>query len=90
MARIALLTRHSPLLEDDNFIRLAPQLSQLGHEVSCLLIDTLRLDSPWAAMDNVLSAEGFDWQPGMTAGADFPPCHEQALDHNLIWVLSLG
>ena len=90
MARIALLTRHSPLLEDDNFIRLAPQLSQLGHEVSCLLIDTLRLDSHRAATDNVLSAEGFDWQPGMTVGADFPPCHEQALDHDLIWVLSLG
>ena len=90
MARIALLTRHTPLIEDDNFVRLAAQLCQLGHHVSCLLIDSLRLDSTRAADGALLSATGFDWQPSLAAGAGFPPCHDQPLDHDLVWILSLG
>lgn len=87
MARIALLTRHTPLIEDDNYSRLAACLAAEGHEVTCLLIDTLKLDSDSRA---ILSADGFQWDENHAAGIAFPDCEHRALDQDLVWLLSLG
>jgi glutathione synthase len=84
MARIALLIQKTPKLEDGNYLRLGRELAILGHEMQLLSVDSLRMQS------NQVIADSFDWQQNMASGDDYPDENSLVIDHDLLWVLSIG
>ena len=84
MARIALITTFKAAIEDGNPIRFARVLAGRGDQVSLMSMDTLRMESGRIMID------GADYEPGMIINQPMPALQPIPLDHDFVWVHSLG
>lgn len=81
--RIALLFQESPLFEDDNYLRFGRVLSD-AHDVTLVDVDSLQL------LNNAICGVGFEWSSRFQVNEQLPGGEILKLDHDLIWVLSIG
>lgn len=81
--RVALLVAFKETLEDGNPIRFAGVMRARGLDVTVISVDSLRMRA------NQIVADGFSYA-GQSAGTAIPMLSTVALDHQLVWVHSLG
>ena len=83
MSRIALLIKATPQFEDDNYLRFAKCLSR-SHDITLIPVESLRL------IDNQVCGGHLSWQSEFTTGMYLPDTDIKPIDHDLLWILSLG
>ncbi|MBT4162301.1 MAG: hypothetical protein HOC70_04055 [Gammaproteobacteria bacterium] len=84
MSRIALLIQAAPELEDSNYLRFGHQLALRGHEITLISIDSLGLKT------GRVIGNGFPWSDTLASGQTLPILNETEIDHDLVWILSIG
>ncbi len=84
MTRIALLTQKTPELEDGNYLRFGRQLALRGHEITLISVDSLQLKA------GEVVASGSPWSDALISGQEFPAGKDMVIDHDLVWILSIG
>ena len=84
MTRLVFLIQTATLIEDDNYLRLAHSAASSGHIVHIAPIDSLRLEH------GQITAHCWSFSSDITAGISTPVGSQIPLDHDFVWILSLG